>query len=254
MIKKIFALTILLLSFPLFAMELEFQGHWDNYPTSNNEKDFNIGASFRFTEQLKNQVFIDANLSYKNENRYLAYCAGRLTFKKFTFLSGIALDIQDSNISPGLLFTFDTRILKSLSITTNFLTTFNSKDISKGSVFDTDDGVIFHLKNSNVKLAYNFRREIEDSYYITNHFGIFDLLTFESGFPLRIGLTIKGGLYQDSRTEENDITIEAGGRLELVTRRHGAYFVSGGARVFKKSEMDAPIPFHIGAGARFYIN
>lgn len=253
MIKKFFAITILLLSFPLFAMEFEFQGHYDNYPTLNG-KDFNIGASFRFSEQLKNQVFIDANLSYKNANQYLAYCAGRLTFKNFTLRSGIALDIQDSKISPGFLVTFDTRIFKFLSITTNLLTTFASEDISKGSIFDTDDGVIFHLKNSNVKLTYNFRREIEDSFYITNHFGVFDLLTFESGFPLRIGLAIKGGLYQDSRKEENDITIEASGRLELVTRRHGSYFVSGGARVFKKSEQGVPIPFHVGAGARFYIN
>lgn len=238
-----------------FSMDFELEAHYDTYPTIDTEDDFNIGVSCRFSEQLKNNLFIDANLIYKKANKYLAYCAGRISYNRFSFRTGIALDLRESVFTPGVLISCDFRLFKILSITTNLLTTFSMDNIMVGSVFDSEAGVIFHLRNSNVKLVYNYRKELEDEYNLSYHYGVFDLITYESGFPFRIGLNAKGGYLLDTRDAEYfDFVIEAGARLEFVSARHGSYFIAGSANVFKYSDLEAPITFAISAGVHLILN
>jgi hypothetical protein len=246
---------LIFLSLCAFSLEFQLQGHYDNYENNNPERNYNIGLSFQFKEQIKNNVFVDANLIYKNQNKYLAYCAGQFKIKQFIFLSGIALDIKNTFFSPGLLLKFDYKIVKWLSLSTELLTTFSTIDVSKGSVFDGVAGFIFHLKNANVKLAYDFRREMINTYYISYHKGIFDLITYESGFPLRIGLNAHFYSIIDSRNPTSkNLILEAGGKLELVTPRHGSYFITGNAKILELANLQGPITFGIGAGTRFNIN
>lgn len=255
MIKKvILILCLLFIILPIFSLEIELQGHYDNYPVEYSDKNTNIGLSCRFSEQLKNLLFIDANLMYKNAGKYLAYCAGRLSINKIKLRCGIALDIRNTDVTPGFILSFDTKLLKFSSLTSNLLITYTTQDISKGSVFDGDAGIIIHLKNSNVKMLFNFRRELENTFMTTYKYGVLDLTTYESGFPLRIALTAKIGTKTDSRSADTkNLSLEVGGRLELVTIKHGAYFIGGNASLFEKNKLDKT-PFAVSVGTRINLN
>jgi hypothetical protein len=254
MIKKLaVSVFLLFLIFPLHAVSVELQGHYDTYESLYN-KPYNVGISFCFSEQIKNNFTVDASLNYKYGGKYLAYCSGSANFGNFYTRAGVAMDLREFKVSPGFLLTLDYRIWKPFSIMGDLLITLSPEDISLGSVFDSKAGVVFHFINQKAKLLYNFRRELEKDYMLTYHYGVIDITGFESGFPFRMAVFIKGGAYLDTRVSgPRDVKIEAGGRFELVTKKAGVYFIAGEANVFQLSTMTSPLTFAVSAGFRFNI-
>lgn len=254
MIKKISVLfCFICLVSSLYAVSIEIQGHYDTYESLYN-KPYNIGLSLAFSEQVKNNFTVDANLDYKYAGKYLAYCSGSATFGKFFGRAGVAMDLREFKISPGFLLTLDYRLWKPLSVMGDLLITLSPEDITLGSVFDAKGGIVFHFTNQKAKLLYNFRRELEKDYMLTYHYGVIDITGFESGFPFRMAVFVKGGAYLDTRVSgPRDVKIEAGGRFELVTKKAGAYFIAGEANVFQLSTMSSPLTFAVSAGFRFNI-
>ncbi len=255
MIKKIALIPVLLLLiFPVYAVSIELQGHYDNYESLYNQP-FNIGFSLAVSEQVNNNFTVDANIDYKYGGKYLAHCSGSTTFGNFYGRAGVAMDLRGLKVSPGFLLTVDYRVWKPLSIMGDLLITLSPEDITLGSVFDTKGGVVFHFKNQKAKLLYNFRRELEKDYILTYHYGVIDITGFESGFPFRMAVFLKGGAYLDTRVSgPTDVKIEAGGRFELVTKKAGAYFIAGEANVFQLSTLSCPLTFAASAGFRFNLH
>lgn len=248
--KRIFVLYILtaLLLIPASAMEIQLQGHFDSYTGDK------FGVSFSFSEQLTNNLFIDADLEYKNRGAYLAYCAGRFSIKQISVKAGIAYDIMEGLISPGYIASVDLHPIKAFSITADLLSTFSPINLYDPCIFDLDTGLTFHLKNSNTKVLFGYRKETIDESITEYYSGIFDITAYESGLPFKIGINSTASfIVPDGEADNFDITLDVGGRLELYTARWGVYFVTGSARLLTYSDPAAALTWDASAGAKFFI-
>ncbi|MCR4790815.1 MAG: hypothetical protein K5839_07025, partial [Treponemataceae bacterium] len=238
----------------LLAVELEVGMQWDTYA---EEKQYGTpGFSLYLGEDISDKFTMLADIKNLYGLNYDAYAGGRFNGKYFQMMMSFLFAIRNNKILPGFALDANLDFGKIFSLQAAADFAFSPSDFSDNSLMDIEGALVFHNKNSDVKLIYEYYQLFQSSGYDYTHSGKMDILAFEKDFPFKIGVFFGAGA--ESRTYDAtyfDLIADVGGQMIFDFEKAGCYTLKGEAQVFRFTRTaEEKIPFAISLAAKFNFN
>jgi hypothetical protein len=256
-IKIFISVSILLISTSVFATEVKFGFHYDNFGLENKNI---FGASVGIKEELSDKFAIHAVLENNKSGNYSAYCAGGYDGKIFNILGGFLFDLRNSYFTPGFVLDADILLFDFITIGANTNFTFSTKNIFENYITEMQPYLTFHCQNQDISLIFDYSHtnliEIDSSDEIKRDFsigGYLDVLALDERSPFKIGLFFGAVSHKKTYDEAfNILDLNVGGRFIFDLEKFG-FVVAGESTVYKVGIDQQSIPFAVSLTTRFAL-
>lgn len=266
-VAKFFVIMTALFLFTnsLFATDISVGFHYDNYGTENDPTDptivklkNNFGGSINLTEFITDEFSIQAAVENKKNNNYMAHCSAGYEWNFFSFLGGFLFDLRDSKFSPGFLLNGNVKLFNFFTVGANTKFAFSTKNIFENYITEIESYLIFHCKNQDVTLSFNYSHEYlltginqENKKKDFSLGGYLDVLALDERSPFKIGLFLGVESYKKNYDiNYNVLDLNVGGRFIFDLKKFG-FIIKGESTVYKFNEEQPLTPFALSLTTRF---
>lgn len=256
LIRKLFTISLLAILFGgtrVFAVDMEVGLQWDTF-SSEKEKGI-IGFSFVLSEKLSKNVRMFADIENLYALNYNASAGVEIAGNYFMIAPSFLFTLRSGVIAPGVSIDSMVNIGKTLSLAIYSDFAFSPSDFSSNSLIDLEGAVIFHTKNSEITVSYEYNHIFKTDGYDNTNSAKIDVLAFEYGFPFKIDIFFGAGGYKRSYDESYfDLDVDVGGMLIFDFEKAGRYTLKGESEVFRMLRTsEEKIPFAISLSVGFTI-
>lgn len=253
-IKIFISVSILLISTSVFATEVKFGFHYDNFGLENKNI---FGASVGIKEELSDKFAIHAVLENNKSGNYSAYCAGGYDGKIFNILGGFLFDLRNSYFTPGFVLDADILLFDFITIGANTNFTFSTKNIFENYITEMQPYLTFHCKNQDISLILDYSKiaqlEMEEDAVDYSIGGYLDVLALDERSPFKIGLFFGVESYKKTYDEAfNILDLNVGGRFIFDLEKFG-FVIAGESTVYKIGVEQPSIPFAVSFTTKFAL-
>lgn len=253
-IKIFISVSILLISTSVFATEVKFGFHYDNFGLENKNI---FGASVGIKEELSDKFAIHAVLENNKSGNYSAYCAGGYDGKIFNILGGFLFDLRNSYFTPGFVLDADILLFDFITIGANTNFTFSTKNIFENYITEMQPYLTFHCKNQDVSLILDYSKiaqsQIGEDAVDYSIGGYLDVLALDERSPFKIGLFFGVESYKKTYDEAfNILDLNVGGRFIFDLEKFG-FVIAGESTVYKIGVEQPSIPFAVSLTTKFAL-
>lgn len=253
-IKIFISVSILLISTSVFATEVKFGFHYDNFGLENKNI---FGASVGIKEELSDKFAIHAVLENNKSGNYSAYCAGEYDGKIFNILGGFLFDLRNSYFTPGFVLDADILLFDFITIGANTNFTFSTKNIFENYITEMQPYLTFHCKNQDISLILDYSKitqlEMGEDAVDYSIGGYLDVLALDERSPFKIGLFFGVESYKKTYDEAfNILDLNVGGRFIFDLEKFG-FVIAGESTVYKIGVEQPSIPFAVSLTTKFAL-
>lgn len=253
-IKIFISVSILLISTSVFATEVKFGFHYDNFGLENKNI---FGASVGIKEELSDKFAIHAVLENNKSGNYSAYCAGGYDGKIFNILGGFLFDLRNSYFTPGFVLDADILLFDFITIGANTNFTFSTKNIFENYITEMQPYLTFHCKNQDISLILDYSKitqlEMGEDAVDYSIGGYLDVLALDERSPFKIGLFFGVESYKKTYDEAfNILDLNVGGRFIFDLEKFG-FVIAGESTVYKIGVEQPSIPFAVSLTTKFAL-
>lgn len=253
-IKIFISVSILLISTSVFATEVKFGFHYDNFGLENKNI---FGASVGIKEELSDKFAIHAVLENNKSGNYSAYCAGGYDGKIFNILGGFLFDLRNSYFTPGFVLDADILLFDFITIGANTNFTFSTKNIFENYITEIQPYLTFHCKNQDISLILDYSKitqlEMGEDAVDYSIGGYLDVLALDERSPFKIGLFFGVESYKKTYDEAfNILDLNVGGRFIFDLEKFG-FVIAGESTVYKIGVEQPSIPFAVSFTTKFAL-